>query len=90
MFNGIFASVGYPAVGVIKAGGFPLAYRGQSFDMLGLNDVRMAHATRDRWRGFTNHAAFNAAVFYERGPDIVVTNGGPCDLKKPVIRMRND
>jgi arabinofuranosyltransferase len=60
-----------PSVGVIVAGGFALGYHGTVIDLMGLNNVAMAHSTAPRG-GFRNHAAFDPAVFYTLSPDVVL------------------
>jgi arabinofuranosyltransferase len=59
-----------PSWGVFTAGGTAFAYEGPVVDLLGLNDVAMAHAGGGR-RGIKNHAAFDRAVFYRQAPDLV-------------------
>jgi hypothetical protein len=58
-------------VGVITAGGIAVTYRGPVCDLLGLNNVAMAHASGDR-NGLKNHAAFNAGVFFVQRPALVI------------------
>jgi hypothetical protein len=58
-----------PSIGVITAGGIALEYEGKVIDVMGLNNVAMAHALGDR-RGYKGHAAFNAEVFFEQRPNI--------------------
>jgi hypothetical protein len=69
-FNQAFPS-DPPSVGVIVAGGFALQYRGATIDLMGLNNVAMAHATGPRY-GMRNHAAFDPDVFFKLSPDIVL------------------
>ena len=45
-------------------------YEGPIVDLLGLNNVAMAHSPGER-RGRKNHAAFNRDVFYRQAPDLV-------------------
>lgn len=59
-----------PSWGVLAAGGTAFAYQGPIIDLLGLNNVAMAHAAGER-QGRKNHAAFNREVFYQQAPDIV-------------------
>ncbi|MEC7565238.1 MAG: hypothetical protein VX738_06095, partial [Planctomycetota bacterium] len=56
-------------LGTLTTGGVGYTYKGPKFDVLGLNDVRMAHSSGDR-RGNKNHAAFDKDVFLERMPDM--------------------
>jgi hypothetical protein len=58
-----------PSVGVSTAGGFGYAYNGVVLDLMGLNNVKMAHATEIKV-GMKNHAAFDKKTFYELQPDI--------------------
>ena len=72
LFEGV---VDFPVVGTITAGGISRSYRGGLVDLMGLNDVRIAHHPGDR-RGVKNHAAFSPAVFSRLGVDILRTD--PC------------
>jgi arabinofuranosyltransferase len=62
----------YPSVGLLAAGGFAYAYKGNTIDLMGLNSTLMAHATRIK-QGFRNHASFDIATFWKMEPDIVGT-----------------
>jgi len=64
----IFEGVDPPSIGVNLAGGVAFGYRGEVFDLLGLNDVRMGHSPGPR-RGLRDHAAFDADVFWTHPPD---------------------
>ena len=67
----------YPSQGVIAAGGSAFAYKGFTNDLLGLNNVEMAHASSIKNQGATkNHASFNKDVFYRQLPDILWISGG--------------
>ena len=57
------------SLGTLTTGGVGYTYVGRKFDMLGLNNVSMAHSAGDR-RGNKNHAAFNKDVFFELMPDM--------------------
>lgn len=59
-----------PTVGVAAAGGFAFGYDGPTYDMLGLNNVRMAHADPIK-QGPKDHSSFDKAVFYEISPEII-------------------
>jgi hypothetical protein len=59
-----------PTVGVVRAGGFKYAYTGQVIDLMGLNNLSMAHNGGSR-RGEKNHAAFEKTTFYELRPDLL-------------------
>jgi hypothetical protein len=60
----------YPSVGLIAAGGFGYAYKGNTVDLMGLNSVAMAHATRYK-QGVRNHASFDIPTFWKLSPDMV-------------------
>jgi hypothetical protein len=62
-----------PSVGVLSAGAFAYNYRGETIDILGLNNTRMAHAEKsNNMNKVKNHASFNKKVFYELQPDLFV------------------
>lgn len=60
-----------PTIGYMAAGGFAYAYDGQVYDLLGLNDERMARADPVKI-GLKDHASFNSGVFYLESPEIVL------------------
>ena len=60
-----------PVVGVTGAGGFNYEWQGDVFDLMGLNDLRLAHTAGDR-KGYSGHAAFDAEVFFARQPEIIL------------------
>lgn len=62
-----------PSVGVIVAGGFAYSYRGPTVDLMGLNNVAMAHSPGPR-TGMRNHAAFNHDVFFALAPDVLMVS----------------
>ncbi len=68
--NFLFEDAPPPSVGVIAAGGIKFTCSGPVIDLLGLNNVAMAHHEGDR-RGFKNHAGFSRTVFLQQRPDIV-------------------
>jgi arabinofuranosyltransferase len=59
-----------PSIGVIAAGGVKFTYPGEVIDLMGLNNLLMAHNGGGRL-GIKNHAAFEKATFYQLQPDIV-------------------
>ncbi|HEX5839942.1 MAG TPA: hypothetical protein VFY26_19050 [Anaerolineales bacterium] len=59
-----------PAIGVIRAGGIKVTYPGEIIDLMGLNNLTMAHNGGER-QGEKNHAAFEKATFYQLQPDIL-------------------
>ncbi|MFQ5924115.1 MAG: hypothetical protein ACE5M4_14855, partial [Anaerolineales bacterium] len=67
---------GLPSIGVITAGGIALEYEGTVVDVMGLNNVSMAHSPGDR-RGKKSHAAFNSEVFLEQSVDLLAPMTGP-------------
>lgn len=67
----LFQSDHSPTVGTIMAGGIKYSYSGQIIDLMGLNNIAMAHHKGER-KGIKNHAAFSKEVFYELAPDIII------------------
>lgn len=62
----------YPSYGIYTAGGVAYEYQGESIDLLGLNNVAMAHAEKVKNpKAVKNHASFNKAVFYKIQPEIM-------------------
>jgi arabinofuranosyltransferase len=62
--------------GVGAAGGFAFGYDGQTYDLLGLNDVRMAHADPIK-KGPKDHQSFDARVFYQISPEMMLAWTSP-------------
>lgn len=60
-----------PAVGVIAAGGVSRTYAGPIVDVLGLNDLEIAHFPGRR-EGVKNHAAFEPEAFDKTNTDILL------------------
>ncbi|HKY22300.1 MAG TPA: hypothetical protein VJM31_13890 [Vicinamibacterales bacterium] len=60
-----------PSIGTITVGGLKHAYNGDVIDLMGLNNIRMAHNGGDRI-GLRSHAAFEKRVFYEQKPTAVL------------------
>jgi len=58
-----------PTYGVFVAGASAYTYKGNSIDLLGLNNIRMAHSSPIK-TGLKNHGSFNKKVFYEQMPDL--------------------
>jgi hypothetical protein len=56
-----------PTKGVMAAGGIAFAYEGEVVDVLGLNNVRVAHTPGDRY-GLKNHSAFSSDIFLQQHP----------------------
>jgi arabinofuranosyltransferase len=70
ILNLSFAEAERPSIGVVAAGAIALAYEGKVIDMMGLNNLDMAHAEGDR-KGRKNHAAFNKDVLLRQAPEIL-------------------
>jgi arabinofuranosyltransferase len=82
-FNEVFPAAERPVVGVFAAGGFPYVYEGRSLDLLALNDVEMAHATRRRRNLMFGHGAFDAATFFRKRPEILIGIMQPVPIDDP-------
>jgi hypothetical protein len=86
--NAFFSNGIAPSQGVLTAGGTAYAYKGMTIDLLGLNNVRMAHAEPVKKEGLMkNHASFVPAVFYELAPDIVWMGGGFSEKEESVLNI---
>ena len=85
----VFFSQDYlPSQGVLTAGGTAYSYRGITIDLLGLNNVRMAHAKAIKQEGLMkNHASFVPEIFYELSPDIVRMGGGFSEYEESVLKV---
>lgn len=59
-----------PKLGVVRAGGIKYTYMGEVVDLMGLNNLSMAHNGGKRV-GRKNHAAFEKSTFYQLKPDVV-------------------
>ena len=67
----------YPAQAVFAAGGAAYTYKGVTIDLLGLNNVEMAHANKIKNPGVKkNHGSFNKQVFFRQHPDIFFLGSG--------------
>lgn len=63
-----------PSIGLSVVGGTAYSYKGTSIDLMGLNNLSMAHADPVKV-GIKNHAAFDKQTFYKLAPDIsLITN----------------
>ena len=70
--DGVFGNLtSRPRIASVTVGGFQYAYSGSIVDLMGLNNVRMAHNGGTRL-GVRSHAAFEKATFYELQPQILV------------------
>ncbi|MES2766395.1 MAG: hypothetical protein V4642_11025 [Bacteroidota bacterium] len=70
--NNFFTSLPeLPSQGVLVAGGIKYTYKGKTIDLLGLNNVEMAHAKKIKTTDvLKNHASFNKDVFLKQRPDL--------------------
>lgn len=84
--NEAFTSV-KPSTGTIAVGGFGLIYRGETVDLMGLNNILMGHSPGDR-KGIKNHAAFNKDIFYKLRPDIIMPESIN-NFKEAVVKYYN-
>ena len=65
-----------PTIGFGSAGGIAYGYEGTVFDLMGLNNVRMAHADAIK-TGPKGHQSFNKDVFYQLAPDMLMPRAAP-------------
>ena len=72
------------SLGTLTTGGIGYIYEGPVLDMLGLNNVEMAHLPGDR-KGNKNHAAFNKDIFFAQSPDLFAPRS-----QNKIIQTRND
>ena len=82
--NEIFS--GYPSlpmVGSLTVGGVGYSYNGPINDLLGLNNVEMAHASTDRRYFIKSHSAFDKEVFLRQRPPFLFLMGDYCELARP-------
>lgn len=72
LFNHWFSdSQKKPMVGVITAGGIAMTYKGEVYDMLGLNDLTIAHDGGKR-KGIKNHASLNPELVVSKSPELLL------------------
>ena len=72
--NALFAGLeDYPLVGVIAAGAVSRTYKGRLLDLMGLNDVQIAHSPGLRY-GVKNHAAFEPDNFEQMRVDVLMAD----------------
>jgi len=60
-----------PVIGVICAGGIARTYDGKIEDLMGLNNLMVAHSQGER-KGVKNHAAFEVYLFEKINVDVMV------------------
>jgi hypothetical protein len=82
VINAIFNQTAMPTLGVVSAGGIKYTYHGIVYDLMGLNNIAMAHSAGQR-RGIRNHAAFNKEIFYRLNPHILL----PIVSDEPLTRI---
>lgn len=73
----------FPTVGALTVGGIGYTYQGPINDLLGLNNVEMAHASTDRKSFIKSHSAFVAEVFFRQRPQFLFLMGDYCDIARP-------
>ncbi len=72
----------YPTMGLVAVGGNSFAYKGKTIDLMGLNNIEMAHAKKDTLMNvYKAHASFNKDVFFKQLPDLFLLGGGFVDNK---------
>lgn len=66
-------SAQFPTVATYIAGGLAYTYKGNTLDVLGLNNTLIAHWPKDSGNGIQikNHSAFSKGAFYQLLPDII-------------------
>lgn len=62
-----------PSFGVVAAGGIAYSYKGPVVDLMGLNNLKMAHADKVKNSVLKNHGSFNKTVLLEQQPDIFLS-----------------
>lgn len=83
--NAFFEETSLPIQGVLTAGATAYIYEGTTIDLLGLNNVEMAHAESVKKQGIMkNHASFVPHIFYRQYPDVFWMAGG-FSQSEPVI-----
>jgi hypothetical protein len=86
--NGFFEGHSLPIQGVLTAGATAYAYEGTTIDLLGLNNVEMAHAESIKKQGIMkNHASFVPDVFYRQKPDVFWMAGGFSNKEPKVLNI---
>lgn len=74
-----------PSIGVITAGGIAFTYAGEIIDVMGLNNLTVAHAAGERY-GIKNHAAFNIDIFLQQRPRLFM----PLSADRDIVRYWQD
>lgn len=71
--NNVFSAVdSFPSIGVTAAGGVAYTYKGHVVDVLGLNNLEMAHAEKIK-TGVKNHGSFSTRVFFKQRPALFLS-----------------
>jgi hypothetical protein len=71
--NSFFYTIKKPSIGVVAAGGIKYTYNGYVNDVLGLNNIEVAHTIGDRPISILkSHRAFNKTVFLKQYPDLFI------------------
>lgn len=83
-----------PSQGVYAAGAMAYDYVGESIDLLGLNNIKMAHAYKIKKKiRMKNHASFNRDTFFVLKPDLLWYEHSDfissTDLFENIIKINN-
>lgn len=71
--NTFFVNIEKPSIAVVAAGGIAYTYDGNVNDVLGLNNVEVAHTVGDRPISILkSHRAFNKKIFLKQHPDLFI------------------
>jgi hypothetical protein len=70
-FCNAFFKGNLPEVGATTVGGWAYRYDGNVNDLLGLNNVAMAHSTKKK-TGVKDHESFDADIFFQQIPDALL------------------
>ncbi len=71
--NSFFNKIKKPSIGVVAAGGIAYTYDGNVNDVLGLNNIDVAHTINDRPTNILkSHRAFNKTIFLKQKPDLFI------------------
>lgn len=72
--NSFFHFKNKPSIAVIAAGGIAYTYDGYVNDVLGLNNIEVAHTLGDRPKNILKgHRAFNKFIFLKQHPDLFLS-----------------
>lgn len=78
----------HPSIGVIPAGGIAVTYKGETLDLMGLNNTKMGHSKGDR-KGIKNHAAFHKETFYDMNAKFLLPKlmTGPLEARQEYMDL---